>query len=184
MQRLPNIPQLRSLYLSNIDRHIMANSSAKEIALQLVDIVALRPQLQLCYVGIKDKCFEIMETPASDGDVGPSTLRPGGPVQGNHTEPVAVPADDDDHFSESEGGMETEDDDDNDGTNNANVPAAANIVIDDSSDSSSDETASDVDVRLEGDDEGEDYFKSRFRLREILFYDDRIAIFKARHGRL
>jgi hypothetical protein len=36
---------------------------AKELALQLIDIVTLRPEIQLCHVGILTKCFQIEPKP-------------------------------------------------------------------------------------------------------------------------
>lgn len=176
LQRLYNIPQLRSLHVSNIQGHVSSDFALKDIAYQIVDIVTLRPEIQLCYVGVRHKCYEIMETrtsPVPDS----SNLGPNGLVHGNG-EPVIIATDEDDHFSETEGDEETEDDvDDDNNDNNANMN-----VDDDEFTEVSDDGDSEVDISSEAD-EGE-YFKSRFRLREILFYDDKISIFKARHGRL
>ena len=56
------IPHLRSLYLPFLADHVHGvNADARELALQLVDIVALRPEVELCYMGIATKCFEILE---------------------------------------------------------------------------------------------------------------------------
>ncbi|CAK4030738.1 hypothetical protein AC578_5764 [Lecanosticta acicola] len=100
LQRLPSVPQLRSLFLPFLADHVHgANVDPRELALQIVDIVALRPEVELCYMGIANKCFEILEN-----------------------------------------GREGE--------------ALAEKIV------------------------------GRLRLREILFYDDKVAIFKARHGRL
>lgn len=168
------MPQLRSLHISNISGHTSIDFALKEIAYQIVDIVTLRPEIQLCYVGVKHKCYEIMEARNSPVS-GSSNLGPNGPIYGNG-EQVANTMDEDDHFSETEGDEDTEDDADDD-DNNANMS-----VDDDEFTEVSDDEDSEVELTSEGD-EGE-YFKARFRLREILFYDDKVSIFKARHGRL
>lgn len=177
LQRLYNVPQLRSLHVSNIQGHSSSDIALKDIAYQIVDIVTLRPEIQLSYVGIKHKCYEIMESRNSAAS-GSSNLGPNGPTHGSGEHAVNT-MDDDDHFSETEGDEETEDDADDDANNDNN----ANMNVDDDDFTEvSDDGDSEVELSSEGD-EGE-YFKARFRLREILFYDDKISIFKARHARL
>ena len=62
LQHLPSIPQVRSLYIPHIADHPHgADSDPRELALQIVDIVTLRPDIELCYMGIAGKCFEILE---------------------------------------------------------------------------------------------------------------------------
>lgn len=111
---------------------------------------------------------------------GPSSSDSHGAAPGHGgSEHAVVATDDDDHFSETEGGEETEDDGGDDDDNIGNVN---NMNFDDDEITEvSDDVDSMVELSSEQDDE---YFKARFRLREILFYDDKIAIFKARHGRL
>ncbi|KKK26530.1 hypothetical protein ARAM_006126 [Aspergillus rambellii] len=153
LQRLPYIPQLRALHIPHIVRPI--HLDLKELALQVLDIVTLRPEIGLGYVGMQSKCYEILEGKSSD--------------------PYDFPETDDIH---SEGF----------------VPGAENWAGSDTNDEDTDDDGSTMgshselssDDRRSLDDGDSDYESGRphvsFRLREILFYDDKIAIFKARHG--
>ncbi|KAI2471241.1 hypothetical protein F4781DRAFT_129373 [Annulohypoxylon bovei var. microspora] len=172
LQRLPNIPQLRSLHIPWMMEHI-AVFEPKELALQLVDIITLRPEIQLCYVGLGSKCFEILETRPSDVSNGGSG---GGGNQGHGA--IVIEEDDDNEDDGSEADEETEEDDDDVNDDNSNGSQAD--AGDDSTDVS-DDAESEADSLQEGDLGGS---AARFRLREILFYDDKVAIFKARHARL
>ncbi|KAK1143335.1 hypothetical protein N8T08_006862 [Aspergillus melleus] len=154
LQRLPNIPHLRALHIPHIAHPIHRDS--KELALQILDIVTIRPDVGISYVGMQNKCYEILEGKRGD----------------------KVDFDDaDDSHSEGLGDGEpwsASDTDDDEGDDDAGAASTA----DSTSVLSSDHASSDGD---ESDLEGS---RSRvtFRLREILFYDDKIAIFKARHG--
>ena len=145
------------------------NVDPRELALQIVDIVALRPEIDLCYMGIASKCFEILENRRSSEafDRPESHLGMNG---GTLEDEGAGPGSDGD-----------EDDDDDDGDEDVEDEA----VEDGSGDTESDE---DDEEDVETDDEtgGTESGRgtARLRLREILFYDDKVAIFKARHGRL
>jgi hypothetical protein len=166
LQRLPCIPHLRSLYISHVSEHVHGrNLDSRELALQVLDVVALRPELELCYLGIQTKCFEILEYAAG------------------HKPSVS------DLASASHGsgvGGDSEDDSENEGGGHYS-----------SSEHGGDEMGSEVSSTREEEGESEedeerdgetDRFTSRkskvFKLREILFYDDKVSIFKARHGRL
>ncbi|KAI1107817.1 hypothetical protein F4804DRAFT_1373 [Jackrogersella minutella] len=172
LQRLPNVPQLRSLHIPHMLEHI-ANFEPKELALQLVDIITLRPEIQLCYVGIATKCFEILETRPSDVSNG----SPDGGLGGNQGA-IVIEEDDDNEDGGSEADEETEEDDDdvNDDNSNASQVDGGDDLTD-----VSDDAESEADSLQEGNLVGS---AARFRLREILFYDDKVAIFKARHARL
>ncbi len=175
LQRLPLVPQLRSLYIPNIADHARGNNlDPRELALQVVDIVALRPDIEICYMGISTKCFEILENKphnydlrnenSSNTDGHTSGVGAGYGAQG----PLGLTDDEEDSDEE-------DDDDDIDGTGTAG--------------DGEDTTSEDPDDSAYDSDEdsfvNEDELKApRLRLREILFYDDKVAIFKARHGRL
>jgi len=150
LQRLPNATQLRALHIAHIAEHVHGPVDSREAALQVLDIVALKPELELCYLGVQSKCFEILEyspahkTTTSAG----SLLEPDGQGQGDS---------DDNDDGHNPGGDGDED--------------------------------SDFEVASSHGGESEDeaqttVLKSAFRLREILFYEDKISIFRARHGRL
>lgn len=124
--------------------------------MQILDIVTIRPEIGLTYIGMQEKCYEIIEGKRSEKE---------------ELDEVFVPMGE--HWPASD----TNDDTD-DGDNEEDDGAAASVV-DSNSELSSDDRGS-----FDGDDSDAESGRSRvsFRLREILFYDDKIAIFKARHG--
>lgn len=149
------MPQLRALHIPHITDSIPRDP--KELALQILDIVTIRPEVGISYIGMINKCYEILEVKRSekyDYD----------DADDSHSEGF-VPGSDD--WAPSD----TEDDDSDDG--------GAGSAIESNSELSSDDHSS-----SEGYDSDLESNKSRvsFRLREILFYDDKISIFKARHG--
>jgi hypothetical protein len=154
---------LRSIYIPYIAEHVHGrNLDSRELALQILDIAALRPDLQICYLGIQAKCFEILETRANETDI-PDVIS--GPQDGL--------GGDSDVDSE-------EDDDDHDNTATSTTPAA-----------DLDGSESDLSSDPHGYSDDETYYVTnndknaiQLKLREILFYDDKVSIFKARHGRL
>lgn len=124
--------------------------------MQVLDIVALRPEISISYVGMQTKCYEILEGKGNEYDTETDDVHSEGFVPGAET------------WAGSDTNDEDSDDDDE------------GMTVDSQSDLSEDDRHS-----LE-DDDASDYDNGRprvsFRLREILFYDDKIAIFKARHG--
>lgn len=157
------------------------NLDAKELALQVVDLViALRPEIELCYLGILTKCFEILENRShSDSRVSNYEAR----TNSAHAGPGGIgesDGDSDEDSDETDDAHDEEDDEDSD-----SGPPVANGSLADSEDADSEagaDSAGDTDDDLSGNGKGRK--PPRFRLREILFYDDKISIFKARHGRL
>ncbi len=165
LQRLPNIPHLRSLHVPNISEHPYGNSlNVKDFALGAIDVVALRPEVELCYLGIKNKCFEILELKQKDKPKGQASS--------------AVDAASDDETEDGDHHGDDDEDSDDGEAGTATPPDIAPGAMD--SDTGS--------ITSEEEDEGPldaaGTKKIRLKLREILFYDDKISIFKARHGRL
>lgn len=140
--------------------------NTKELALQILDTIALRPEVELCYVGIGTKCFEIRETKKTKKK------------SSGHEDINGSDGEDD------VGGHDDDaDDDDDDGEAGGHGPAG------DHSDSESDMSINGHDDGFSDEDNegGEmDSGKSsvNFQVREILFYDDKVSIFRARHGEL
>ncbi|KAL9046210.1 MAG: hypothetical protein Q9214_000895 [Letrouitia sp. 1 TL-2023] len=168
LQRLPQIPHLRSIYIPHIADHVYAhNVDAKELALQLIDIVALRPEMELCYMGIATKCFEILE--GEDASLSGHDLA---------TTPVFNGPDEGDSNEDSDDDHENDDDND-DATATAAVPPSDAGGSETDSQNGSLGNSDDESVESEGGRR-----RPKFKLREILFYDDKVTIFKARHGRL
>jgi len=169
LQRLPKVSTLRSLYIPHIAGHPQANIDPHELALQIVDIVTLRPEIQLCYMGIGTKCFEILENKAEDshgfGTHVTSTNGPTGYLS-VHNDFDEDQDDDDDDLDADDEAEDVEDEDDND-----TVSTAA---------------PSDDEYGNSDDDEWQNYDSKKtpkLRLQEILFYD-KVSIFKARYGKL
>lgn len=179
MQRLPNLPQLRSLHIPFLADHIISGLEPKELVMQMTDIITLRPEIELCYVGISSKCFEILETRALDHSARGGSHGGGGSgsnhAHGDMSHPPVVVEDatDGDDDTEDDGGHDEVESDDDEGT-----PTSPTDPDETQSENSYDGHDSDADSFVEP------VAKSRLRLREILFYDDKVAIFKARHGRL
>jgi hypothetical protein len=206
------MPHLRSLYIPYLADHVHGSGvDPRELALQFVDIVALRPEVELCYMGIANKCFEILENrhfsprggrdpddddstdasrsdpqfahPAvaaavdSEDDENPAVALPTSQHHSLHNHhhqhhlhhgTVAAAEDiDSDVITDEEEAEEEDDDDDEDDDDEDSDVITDEEDLDDVSEISSDSCST-----------------SRLRLREILFYDDKVAIFKARHGRL
>lgn len=148
------------------------NVDPRELALQIVDIVALRPEVEICYMGIANKCFEILENRRSSTETWSDRPESHLGLNGGTIE--------DDGAAGSDG----EDDDDDDAEAAADeedeAAAADEHEVDTESEEEDDEDDGDSESGVDVIGKG----MSRLRLREILFYDDKVAIFKARHGRL
>jgi hypothetical protein len=64
------IPHIRSLYIPYIADHLHGNNiDPQELAYQILDIVHLRPEIEICYMGISTKCFEILENRPTNYDL-------------------------------------------------------------------------------------------------------------------
>lgn len=144
--------------------HIGVSFEPKDLACQLVDIITLRPEIQLCYVGIVDKCFEILECSPTNGAAD----------QFGYAGAISV-IDIDDEDGDNDNSEADETDDDDAGTTaSTSTDADAFTEVSDGGESEAD------------DFEEPEHSQSavRLRLREILFYDDKVAIFKARNAKL
>lgn len=158
--------------------HIGGTYEPKDLASQIVDIITLRPEIQLCYVGIKNRCFEILECSSTHGVSGHIGSNGSAPHSGGAISVIDLDDDDnEDASNNSSDEDETEDEDDDEaGTHSSHADHENNEDFTEVSD-----------IESDGDDfEESQHTQSgpQFRLREILFYDDKVAIFKARHGRL
>ena len=149
------MPQLRSLYLTHIrDTPHLTDFAPRELANQILNTVILRPEVELCYVGVLNKCFEILEGRSDDPDLPEPESQvhvPGGP-------PPALEQDSED---EEESDLDEEEEDE-------------------------DDLADDEDLADDSDSDGgyaeEEKHNTGIRLREILFYDDKVDVFRARNA--
>ncbi|KAK5114302.1 hypothetical protein LTR62_002553 [Meristemomyces frigidus] len=173
LQNLPSIPHLRSLYIPFLADHVHGtNVDPRELALQIVDIVALRPEVELCYIGIANKCFEILEN-KRDWESGRPESHLGLSSAGIVDPDAGGSEVDDDDGEDDEAGEEEEEDAEDGGEVEEETESDDDNDDDDEIDDSASDTSSTGDRHA-----------ARLRLREILFYDDKVAVFKARHGRL
>ncbi|TVY21351.1 hypothetical protein LARI1_G001355 [Lachnellula arida] len=170
LQRLPQVPHLRSLNIPFIADHVTTAFDPRELAMQVVDVIVLRPEVELCYMGVSHKCFEILENRPHDEAHGSGDAHSSG---ANFGSGVTDEEDDD----EDEDGSDEDDDEDEEDDNGTQIP----VDPDETESEMSDHDDSDTDS-FAGSEDGKS--KVRLRLREILFYDDKVAIFKARHGKL
>jgi hypothetical protein len=149
----------------------------RELALQVVDVIVLRPEVELCYMGVSHKCFEILENRPHDEAHGAADA----PSSAANEGPGGAVTDDDEDEEDDEGSDDDEDEDEEEDDNGTAIGVSIGIDPDETESEISDHDDSDTDS-FDGSDDGRS--KVRLRLREILFYDDKVAIFKARHGRL
>ena len=127
-------------------------------------MLTLRPDIPLSYVGILDKCFEILEdsgTSKPPRDEWPWSLGANPDIDADENADDGVTGD---HVVEV---VESDPDDEDE-------LAGTQISDEEGSETGSSEN--------ESDDGGKS--KVQLRCREILFYDDKVSIFKVRHGRL
>lgn len=118
-------------------------------------------------MGVSHKCFEILENRPHDD--------PHGSLADTHTgEP-------DEEEDEADDDASDEDEDDEEEEDNSTAIGAPLGIDPDETESEMSDRDSDTDS-WDGSDDGRS--NVRLRLREILFYDDKVSIFKARHGRL
>ncbi|KAK4174038.1 hypothetical protein QBC36DRAFT_47831 [Triangularia setosa] len=252
LQRLPNIHQLRSLNIAQIADYPGGNFEPRELAHQIADIITLRPEIRLCYVGVGAKCFEMLEsrdtsssnttetsgsTTTPNVSAPPATLNPftgqmtgmfnnssfsninGGATATNGVglgDAEDTSEDEDDHQSETSDEQfdenedeeveeeDEEEDDDNTPTTATSDPGETQSEGEGDDDDDDQTTGVGIGGATVGTninntnnsnnaevvDEYDDGWVEpgtgsvKLRLREILFYDDKVAIFKARHGRL
>ena len=149
------MPQLRALYLPHISHCV--HREMKELASSVLDIVSIRPDLKITYIGLHTKCYQILERTGSgndfDSDTSQSTnssVHPGDDGLSGLDEDAldALDTDDDDTGEVNQDLLEYSDDSDDSGAGNEEITS----------------------------------YSVHFRLQEILFYDDKISIFKMRHG--
>ncbi|KAL6707341.1 hypothetical protein ACN47E_004120 [Coniothyrium glycines] len=166
LQRLPYIPHIRSLYIPYIADHAHgSNIDPRELAYQILDIVHLRPEIELCYMGLSNKCFEILENRPSNYD-----LR----HDGTHSDGNGASYATHDPLMSDDESEATEDEDDEDLDDG--VVAAHG-----------DETESEASEEHEGESDDESFLQDsqkgpKLRVREILFYEERVEAFRRRHG--
>ncbi|PNS17929.1 hypothetical protein CAC42_3888 [Sphaceloma murrayae] len=162
-QRLPNLPQLRSLYIPRYSSPFDApDPSPKEMAMQLLDAVVFNPTMELCYMGIYEKCFEILE-----GE------------QDHHRHGVVVSSSRGHHDDSSEDDEEEVDDEDDEDDDEEDDDDQRMFVG-----GARRESAGEFEYVGSDDEEDVASGDGRLHIREILFYEDKVPVFRVRHGHL
>ena len=110
------------IYVPRFWNHDGQHLDAKELALQVVELViALRPEIELCYLGLLTKCFEILENRSSgDSRVSSHDSR----TNSAHAGPGGVGDSDEDSDETDDDHDETDDDDSDAGQPGANTSSA------------------------------------------------------------
>jgi len=161
LTRLPHMPHLRSLYIIHTrDCPHITQFAPRELANQILNTVILRPEIELCYVGIWNKCFEVLEGTTEEAE-GPEVEVPGGvhdPMHSSIGNPPPPPDDSEDEETDDE--------------------------LDEESEAGSEEDIESVATLSDEEQDGPEVPKTWIRLREILFYDDKVAVFRARNAKL
>lgn len=150
---MPLIHHVRSLHIPYIANHIYHSINVKDLALQIVDVVAIRPEIELCYIALANTCFELIEKNHSNlATSSHNNVDAADDNDSGENNPISMA-----EFLTAHDGPE---------------PQEEGSIVDDSSDEESEKIL--VQERPH----------TAPTLREILFYDDKISIFKARHGQL
>lgn len=174
LKRLPNATSLRSLHISHIAHHPFGRQyDREEIARSILNIIAVRPEIELCYFGIERKCYEILEYTSQAPRHAVTISNRLGTV-GSTTHSIV------------DNDEEDGDEDEGDAAQHVNHFATPDLSDEDDEEGNSN-TSSNVDDTDDDEEPSDENLVQRepeFTLREILFYDDKISIFKARHGKL
>lgn len=163
--------QLRALNIPFIAGYPPAGYDPRLAAQHIADIITLRPEIRLGYVGFGPKCFEILDIrPPAEF---PETLGP-------HDASADVPNDDQEDWPDGGDGSDDYSHDWEEEDQDENTPTTTTSDDDDESEDFDD----DDDLPQSPDRFHAPLDDFQVKLREILFYDEKIAIFAARFGRL
>lgn len=149
--------RLTALHIPSLGRD-SGTQADLHLAQQIVDVITLRPEIRLCYLAIRTFCFEVVESrrgsPDSDGGIWSS-------------DEVSSPSDMSDIHAGSDDATSSD----------------GHVLIEDSDDEAQSPRRfppTDSSALWPGQTEP----SKAYRLRKIAFYEDKVAIFKARHGTL
>ena len=183
LQGLPRIPHLRALYLPHIMNHPYgAGYETLELANQVVNVATLRSEMELTYLAIWQQCFEILEDNGEPPVIEEKVKDGRSSSVDNETLNNENSDEDEDDEDEDD---EDEDDEQNDDWESDEDGSAAHDDSSTFTTSESSHSGDDYGEMRSGLQKGKVKVKRlKLKLREILFYDDRVSIFKARHGKL
>ena len=160
------MPQIRSLHIPYIAHHRYSRHlKIRDLASQIADLVSLRPEVQLCYLGLEDSCFQLIEN-----KTGPKFPR------STLYDLDTMEIDDTSEFNESDNEENQDEDDPIDDVFAGSPPG------DDTEAGSVDGAEGPEEIDEDGSDNGKE--EPAVTIRPILFYDSFVSIFKARHGEI
>ncbi|KAH7034985.1 uncharacterized protein B0I36DRAFT_317365 [Microdochium trichocladiopsis] len=179
LRGLPNLPELRTLHVLGLPNRTDP-SIRREIAVQVADILTLRPDSKLSLLGINDICFEIMEAHTSKKT--PPDVDLSGLVVANGVI-VDDPGTDVDSTTSSTS--------DSDAPAVPPPPPPVVFEVDDVVQENPEEWSSQHSSGLDSDTDSwqgsEGVQKTPHRwlyLHQVPFRDDKVDVFRARHARL
>ena len=163
----------------------------KELCLQVLDIVTVRPEIGIIYILIQNKCYEILEGRRRDrhdifDDSDDSESQESPPHTGGQG---LQDGNDDDNDDDDDTDDDDDGNDDDDTFDDDSGFAAGNSDDDEYDGPPSNYWASEISSAGPAVPSDEDETRSenggvKFQLRQISFYDDRVAVFRARHASL
>jgi len=192
---LPNIPKLKTLYVPQYCSHYTLDPPPRFLAKDLEAARTFNKDMQLTFVALSDKCYEIEE------DTRPKAEREDEEDIADRVSSAASDDDASDNDSDDDGGLG---DDDTTATATAIRDQGAGVVDEEDTPTgtaaatgsgNADANDSDVSEKFEYDysaSESEDEdetpvkreYRPTYRSKDIYFYDEEIEIFKYRHGRI
>lgn len=164
------MPQLRALYIPLLIPSSLRGIDGRDLALQVIDIITMRPEIELSYLGILNKCYEIVENRNDESEEGGGTGRETvGDVQASSSNPI--PGGGQDGANGDDTGDETEHEDE-----------GGDEIFSDEEDEAMMDSVDEL-SSLDGSEAGSgDANEVSFKLRDIMFFDD-ISIFRIRDGK-
>ncbi|KAF8475525.1 hypothetical protein BDZ91DRAFT_649342 [Kalaharituber pfeilii] len=188
LTRLPGLAGLRSLYLPHVKGAVqLPQAVCREMALQIVDVVSLRNEVEICYVGVMTKCFELLEGKDIDADGAGDGIGLDDDMEVDE-EDESEEDEDEENAGAGEGDEEEEegsDEEEDEFENAAGAAGGSTNIVHLSTGVKDDESGDEAAAGLPHEHPvPKDADRVRVRLREILFYDDKVAVFKARSGKL
>jgi hypothetical protein len=141
--------------------------------MQILDIVHLRPEIEICYMGISTKCFEILENRPSNYDI----RHDGAQDADGHTGGMGVTYAPHDPLLSDEESETSETEDEEEDEFETSIATGG------------DESSSELSEEAHDDSDDDSFLQDdrkspRLRIREILFYEEKIETLRARHGTL
>lgn len=144
-------------------------------------MIHIYPELPLCYLGISHKCFEILENRPERS----SRTRENDAIQHENSSDDGEDAEGESSNEDDVAGVLEEDEADGAEVSADTIEAATPAYAAFLQSLTNADTASTSDMTSSSNESAHEVSSNlNLRLREILYYDDKVAIFRARHMKL